>query len=353
MCGRSLDVPLRLIITMPVQGSSWSVTQVLPRALADWLEAAVYGIYTTLFFQYMMSRVKHGAGQTLAGRIYFAITILMFLVGTTCALLSVYGAANFSDLDGPAETKLADAVTTTSGLLAFVQMWLGDFLIVLRTHLVWDRNFRVTLVPWTLLAGSLFIIIFTATGVSGDMRQVSASLLIVVAENVITTGLLIYRLVSQHAESSRAGLHRFSRRSGSLIRIVFIISQSAGVYLMAMVLYTVFFYLRHPALLYMQVILPSVTGITLLAISIRAAGMRSGSAGNSTLTWTPPSEWRTSVHIAPAGLERRTTREEETEQEEAERYIETRYPGICIKEDSARNSLALSRYPSHRPSGAF
>lgn len=95
------------------------------------------------------------------------------------------------------------------------------------------------------------VLLFTSSASHCDPPQISASLFLAVAQNVITTGLVVYRLGMQHSESSRAKLHRFSRRSGSLIRIAYIISESAVVYLAALVLYTVFYHLKHPGLLYM------------------------------------------------------------------------------------------------------
>ncbi|KAL1748670.1 hypothetical protein HDZ31DRAFT_60118 [Schizophyllum fasciatum] len=328
------------------EGGTWDVAEVLPLPLANWIEAAFFGIYTTLFFQYMISRCNHGTGKTVAGKVYFVVTIIMYLVGAACSALSIYGASKFTYINN-GNDEAALLVATVSNLLMFVQMWMGDFLIALRTHLIWDYNFRVTAVPWALLAGSLFVIIFTASGVTQDMRQVSAALTLVLIQNFITTGLLIYRLLSQHSESTRAGLHRFSKRSGSLFRIASIISQSAGIYLTVLLIYTIFFYLQHPGMFYLQVMIPSATGIALLAISVRVAGMKSGFA-DSSFTWTPPTEWRTSVHIGRSRLDVVSTSEDDI-QEEAERYIEARYPEIFIKEDDGRPSPVLSRLPSSGP----
>ncbi|KAL1750588.1 hypothetical protein FB107DRAFT_279476 [Schizophyllum commune] len=327
-------------------GGHWDVAEVLPLPLANWLEAVFFGIYTTLFLQYMISRYRHGTGKTLAGRVYFVVTILMYLVGVACSGLSIYGAIQ-SPYTDYVDGKAAKLVADVSSLLAFVQMWMGDFLIALRTHLLWDYNFRVTAIPWALLAGTLFIIVFTATGVSQDIRQVSAALILVLVQNVITTGLLIYRLLSQHSESARAGLHRYSRRSGSLIRIASIISQSAGLYLTVLFLYNLFFFLKHPGMVYMQVMIPSVTGIALLAISVRVAGMKTGTV-DSSFTWTPPTDWRTSVHFARSHVDITSTTEDGL-QEEAERYIEARYPDIFIKEEDRRPSPPLSRIHSTGP----
>ncbi|KAL1713784.1 hypothetical protein EV715DRAFT_210873 [Schizophyllum commune] len=330
------------------EGGHWDVAKVLPLPLANWLEAVFFGIYTTLFLQYMISRYRHGTGKTLAGRVYFVVTILMYLVGVACSAgLSIYGATR-SPYTDYVNGKAAKLVADVSSLLAFVQMWMGDFLIALRTHLLWDYNFRITAIPWALLAGTLFIIVFTATGVSQDIRQVSAALTMVLAQNVITTGLLIYRLLSQHSESARAGLHRYSRRSGSLIRIASIISQSAGLYLTVLFLYNLFFFLRHPGMVYMQVMIPSVTGIALLAISVRVAGMKTGGTVDSSFTWTPPTDWRTSVHFARSHVDVGTTSEDGV-QEEAERYIEARYPDIFIKEEGRRASPPLPQLHSTGP----
>ena len=96
------------------------------------------------------------------------------------------------------------------------------------------------------------VLLFTAA-TSRDTRQVSAALFLAVAQNVITSGLLVYRLVSQHSESSRAGLHRFSRQSGTLIRMAYIISESAAMYLVVLLIYTVLFQLKHSAVIYLYV----------------------------------------------------------------------------------------------------
>ncbi|TRM69805.1 hypothetical protein BD626DRAFT_18712 [Schizophyllum amplum] len=327
--------------------SSSSVSSELSLGMVNWIEAAFYGIYATLFYQYMVSRFKHGIGTTVAARVYFAVTILMFLIGTAYSALSIYSTVVYSDADNL--NNPSEMTSLATGMLAYIQMWLGDLLIAYRAHLVWDRNWRITALPWMLLLCTL-VVLACAAG-TGNIMEMSVALFLAVAQNIITTGLLVYRLVSQHTESVRAGLHRYSRRNGVLIRIAYIISESAAVYLTVLILYAVFFHIGHPAMSYMQVMLPSVTGIVLLTISARIAAMQTGSAGGSSLIWTPPSEWQTSVHIATGPLD--SNSREDTILEEAERYIETRYPGIWIKEDSRRGSPAPSQGPDLLPMGAM
>ncbi|KAL1704112.1 hypothetical protein EV121DRAFT_206481 [Schizophyllum commune] len=310
-------------------------------AMTNWIEAAFYGIYTALFFQYIINRFEYGIGSAVPGKarpsqVYFVVTVLMYINGTAYSALSVYVNTTLTNFEAVhTVTPATGKASLAAGILTYIQLWLGDLLIVYRAHLVWDHDWRVTAVPWlTLLAA--FILLFTAATFQ-DTRQVSAALFLAVAQNVITSGLLVYRLVSQHTESSRAGLHRFSRQSGTLIRMAYIISESAAMYLVVLVIYTILFQLKHSAVIYLQVMLSSVAGIVLLAISVRFAGMKTGSAGGPSMTWQPPSEWRISVQFAPAAADSRSAHEE-TVDEEGERCIEMQHPSFNTKEDSKRSS---------------
>ncbi|KAI5889662.1 uncharacterized protein SCHCODRAFT_0236724 [Schizophyllum commune H4-8] len=310
-------------------------------AMTNWIEAAFYGIYTALFFQYIINRFEYGIGSAVPGKVrhpqvYFVVTVLMYINGTAFSALSVYVNTTLTNFEAVHTVSPATGkASLAAGILTYIQLWLGDLLIVYRAHLIWDHDWRVTAVPWlTLLAA--FILLFTSA-TSQDIRQISAALFLAVAQNVITSGLLVYRLVSQHSGSSRAGLHRFSRQSGTLIRMAYIISESAAMYLVVLVIYTILFQLRHFAVIYLQVMLSSVAGIVLLAISVRFAGMKTGSAGGPSMTWQPPSEWRISVQFAPAAADSRSAHEE-TVDEEGERCIEMQHPSFNTKEESKRSS---------------
>lgn len=312
--------------------------------VVNWIQGIFYGIYTTLFFQYILSRFEHGIGEAFPGRVNFGVNILMYINGTVFSALSVYNMARLTEqADEILDLQLLRAILAAS-VLTYAQLWLGDFLIAYRTHLVWDGDWRLTALPWLILLAT-FVLIFTSSTSPNPAPQISAALFLAVAQNLITTSLLLYRLVSQHTESSRAGLHRFSRRNGSLVRIAYIISESAAMYLTVLLIYTVLFQIGHPAMLYLQVMLTPVTGIFLLTISVRVASMKSGSAGagGSSMTWTPPSQWRISVQFARADLDV-GSKHEESVQGDGERYIEMQHPSISGKDDDKRGS------PSRRPS---
>ncbi|KAL1748676.1 hypothetical protein HDZ31DRAFT_29130 [Schizophyllum fasciatum] len=317
-------------------------------AMTNWIEAAFYGIYTALFFQYLITKFEYGIGQAIAGKVaqskvYFVVTVLMYINGTAYSALSVYITTTLTNFEAEhtVDSAIEDA-SLAAGILTYVQLWLGDLLIVYRAHLVWDHDWRVTAIPWLTLLVT-FVLLFTSATLQ-DPWQVSAALFLAVAQNFITSGLLVYRLVSQHSESTRAGLHRFSRHDGTLIRMAYIVSESAAMYLIVLVVYTVLFQLSHPAVAYLQVMLSSVAGIVLLAISVRFAGIKTGSAGGPSMTWRPPSEWRISVQFAPAAVESGSAHEE-TVDEEGERCIEMQHPSFSTKEESKRSSPAPRTSP--------
>ncbi|KAL1751404.1 hypothetical protein FB107DRAFT_251498 [Schizophyllum commune] len=296
------------------------------------------GIYTTLFIQYMMARYEYGIGKVLSGKVHFVVTILMYLNGAACSILSIFKTlGNLKAIDGSAHSEAGEEAEFAAALMTFAQVVLGDFLTVYRTHTVWNGDWRVSAIPWLMFLAN-FVLLFTSSASHCDPPQISASLFLAVAQNVITTGLVVYRLGMQHSESSRAKLHRFSRRSDSLIRIAYIISESAVVYLAALVLYTVFYHLKHPGLLYMQLILSSVIGIVLLTISVRVAGMKSGSAGagGPSMTWATPTEWRISVQFAPPVDSSGSAHEEDGSREPYE--AESQLPRAENKEDCKRNA---------------
>lgn len=76
----------------------------------------------------------------------------------------------------------------------------------------------------------------------------------------------------------------------------------------------------------------------LLTISVRVAGMKSGSAGagGPSMTWATPTEWRISVQFAPPVDSSGSAHEEDGAREPYE--AESQLPRAESKEDGKRNA---------------
>ncbi|PPQ64363.1 hypothetical protein CVT24_008432 [Panaeolus cyanescens] len=250
-------------------------------------EAFFYGIYTVLFIAALWIWQKRRSRATVrgfSGVFYLIMIILMWIVaGLHLGLsmerylrifildLRVGGPSTFVSLhDGTVwDTKMHVALTT-------VMIWLGDILVIYRAYIVWDRNLWIISVP--LLIQIAYLVVNTiATYLVSHPTLVSPSTTynwyrpifpLVFAQNTITTGLLAYKLWSQH-RSSRANGVINAGGSLSLGHLAKIIIETVMLYPLELFIIIVLGAIQHPAKGMIVVCLAPTIGIVFVLLSVR------------------------------------------------------------------------------------
>jgi hypothetical protein len=81
------------------------------------------------------------------------------------------------------------------------------------------------------------------------------------AQNVITTGLITYKIWSKHMETKRAGMKASATATGlNLVGVIRIVIESAAVYTIQMIMAVILQLLDHPARILLQHCLIPTTG---------------------------------------------------------------------------------------------
>ncbi|TFK19922.1 hypothetical protein FA15DRAFT_600618, partial [Coprinopsis marcescibilis] len=156
-----------------------------------------------------------------------------------------------------------------------VMIWIADFLVIYRCYIIWGCQYEIIAIP------SLLLIISIATnGINWYFFLHPSQLPFVavkplldlvypghLAQNIITTGLIAWKLWMQHMRSRRIGLRVSS--SITLMTVARIIVESAMIYTLQMVSLVILYFLKHPALILPQEAIVPSTGIIFVLMSIR------------------------------------------------------------------------------------
>ncbi|KAG2011877.1 hypothetical protein CC2G_011943 [Coprinopsis cinerea AmutBmut pab1-1] len=159
--------------------------------------------------------------------------------------------------------------------------WIGDILVIFRCFLIWDSNCYVIALPSLLLLGSIVSASVNlhwfrnVESIPFEIVQgfLNATFPLNLAQNLLTTGLIIYKIWDQHRASRRAGI--ISSSGLSLLDVVRIIIESALIYTTQMLLLTILFAIAHPAHIIVQHALVPSMGIVFVLISVRTHVARS------------------------------------------------------------------------------
>ncbi|PPQ65508.1 hypothetical protein CVT24_010804 [Panaeolus cyanescens] len=176
-------------------------------------------------------------------------------------------------------TRLLDATrwdTTTHMALAATMTWLGDILVIYRTYIVWERNLWIIALPVlidiaNMVVNSMTMYWFTHPNLVPRSVLYSWYLPVyplIFAQNVLTTGLLAYKIWSQHRESVAHGVAP-SSDGLTLAYVARIIIESAIVYTLELLVTIVLITIRHPAAGMVIVCMVPSIGIVFVLLAIR------------------------------------------------------------------------------------
>jgi len=213
------------------------------RLVSVWAETLLYGVYTTLFFHSMYTMVQGFKGRTMSAKIFIWSAALMYFIATAHVSLAFYRALmRYVWLAGTsaAQTYVSMACTwehRASSSLNVIMAWIFDCLLTYRCYIIWSKRWYIVVVPIALFFARLAIdIAFLAWWTTSDPTKESPfklssqlSLPVTVVQNVLTTGLICFRLIRQHRISRASGIQP-SRSRLSLFHVVRIMVESAAIY---------------------------------------------------------------------------------------------------------------------------
>ncbi|TBU35405.1 hypothetical protein BD311DRAFT_648225 [Dichomitus squalens] len=213
-----------------------------------------------------------------------------------------------------------NAVADTFGAAKFAiyvtQLLIGDGVMIYRAYVVWDRSFKVIVLPCVFLAGELILGYFISLAgpyapkswAMNTRALVNAFFLLSVVTNLLSSGLIMARVLSFTSRTEK--FKRFSQDSQDgrfksvTRRVVESILQSAAIYSIASISlavtsfanYTVAFPACHS-------VFPSVIGMVFLLIVMRiSSSANATSRHGSMLSQTGGSTL--SLSSAPSGEEK-------------------------------------------------
>ncbi|TFK28529.1 hypothetical protein FA15DRAFT_685307 [Coprinopsis marcescibilis] len=262
---------------------------------AFWVEAVVYGIYLSLFISAIRIMTKKRSLDHFASRVFLSGIIIMFIlisihnasiiykmirayalfIGTPPNLPVVYF-QDFIKWDNFAHPVILALLT-----------WLGDYLVIYRCFLIWRRNYYVILLPAFLLLvslGTTSVNLYWFQHPDSIPFDTMTHFLNVIfpvnlIQNILTTGLIAFKVWKQHRETRASGLMLGSNID--LITVLRIVVESALIYTVEMFVMIIMFYRAHPGLVIVQHLLTPSIGIVFVLIAVRAHVAKSESVARN------------------------------------------------------------------------
>ncbi|KAF9465436.1 hypothetical protein BDZ94DRAFT_1214614 [Collybia nuda] len=250
--------------------------------IAIWVEVLFYGIYTCLFFESLYIMFKKRKARTCSGKVFLVAILLMYIIATVDIALNLYRMIQayiwLRDSVGPVfyllDMRRWDNIAHNLNLCFMT--WLGDALVIYRCFIIWNRSYLVILVPSLLLIFSIavnVVIMFWLThpfsvSFMGLITWMDMVYPVNLAQNILTTGLIAFKILYQHRISTAAGV----RRAGSrlrLIHIVRILVESAMVYTFQVLILMILYFRLHNAQFIVQYAIIPTIGIVFNLIAVR------------------------------------------------------------------------------------
>ncbi|KAJ6519377.1 hypothetical protein C8R45DRAFT_19776 [Mycena sanguinolenta] len=258
-----------------------------------WLEGVLYGFFVCIFALSVVVNVGTPKHQTVHSRAMFIVGIVTFVLATIHISINcmrmMRGYVDHSSLPGGPVGYLGvlsqwDHVF--NNVIYATQSILGDCVAVYRCWVLWNRNFFVVCVPSLMVIASavsgymtcaIFAKIHPGSTVFNNALDawIKTFFAIAVAQNVITTTLMAWRIADAEKQSSA---YRTSK--SNLIPILRILVESAALYLTAEIILLILYVANSNAQYIVLEAITPIIGITFNAITIRIT-VRSQSSSNA------------------------------------------------------------------------
>ncbi|TCD69743.1 hypothetical protein EIP91_006510 [Steccherinum ochraceum] len=264
--------------------------------VATWIETLVYGFFLCLFFATVYTHFTYR--RSTDGTVMFGVGCVLFVFATIHLAMNCYrlirGYVDFATAPGGAAAYLSrlapwdhvfkDTIYATTELL-------GDAISIYRCWIVWERNWKVIVLPVLLLIVSI-ISGYTVCGLYTTINTdsvfdhrlsswVSTFYAVAVVQSSMTTGLMMYRIWQAEKRSA-------SYRTGKspLRPVLWILLESAAllvvVEIVLLALYSADYNCQY---LLLEPVTP-IVGITFTSITLRITlrsreGRNTGAASSS------------------------------------------------------------------------
>jgi len=250
--------------------------------VATWLESLVYGCFLVVFLLGVWVNINYTKGRNTHHRIMFLVSIVMFCiatmhVGMNCFRL-IRGYVDFRLAPGGPVGYLGTLSTWDhifKDTLYATQSILGDAVAVYRCWILWRGDYRLIIFPAMLLiastvSGYMVCGLYTTvdpTATVFDPRLanwITTFYSVAVAQNIITTGLMSFRLWQVERTSSQYRLG-----SGNFLPVLLILVESAALYLFVEILLLSLYAVNYNAQYILLECVTPIVGITFNVITIR------------------------------------------------------------------------------------
>ncbi|KAF9493004.1 hypothetical protein BDN71DRAFT_1450827 [Pleurotus eryngii] len=248
--------------------------------LGLWLEAVAYGFFLCLFCGTIVLSFGRGRRRSdIHSKIMIGISSIMFFISTLHLVLGIYRLCQaFADHAGDSGglsayfTNVMRWEDVAINVLYGTQEVLGNAAAVYRCYVLWSKDWRVIALPLMLLVGSLVsgctIIPPLATADTPQTlptdRSIKAFYSFAVAQNIITTGLMAFRIWRTSSESAK-----YYKIENTLLPIIRVLVESAALQLIVETLTLGLYAGDLNAVLLPQGLVTPIVGITFNAIAIR------------------------------------------------------------------------------------
>ncbi|TFK34658.1 hypothetical protein BDQ12DRAFT_762712, partial [Crucibulum laeve] len=246
------------------------------------------GIYSCLFFESMYIMLKRRSAHVTSAKVFLGSITVMYLLATGHIIVNLFRLLRGFILNveplGPSVYvwDFTRWENLTQNCMLCIMTWLGDALVIYRCFIIWNNNIYVVALPIILLllsisTNALLLWWYTHPG-SATLAQTLPWMETIYpfafAQNVLTTGMIAFKIWRQHRSSSASGVIDTASRL-SLINIVRIIVESAMIYTVQLLILIILNPFHHNAQFIVQsAVVPSI-GIVFVLIAVRVHFSRS------------------------------------------------------------------------------
>ncbi|KAF5328433.1 hypothetical protein D9619_013299 [Psilocybe cf. subviscida] len=251
-----------------------------------WAMFFLQGVYTYLFIAALpgmtSSRRLKDSQRAKSAWVFLTFSILMYVVATSHLILGAFRfyKSIFLNVDPNGAISYLKSWHHWEYfpliVLFCVQTWLGDALVIYRCYFVWGCNLLFILVPVCLLLASFAVNIIIWYWIyhpfniprKQAVRIFRCIYPLAFAQNLMTTSLIIFKILSQHRASKKAGvIHAGSALS--LMRVVRIIVESASIYTVQLLVLIILYFRGDNGQYVVQAAINPSIGMTFVLLAIR------------------------------------------------------------------------------------
>ncbi|KAH6909990.1 hypothetical protein BKA70DRAFT_1102195 [Coprinopsis sp. MPI-PUGE-AT-0042] len=241
------------------------------------------GAYVVLYLlaMYVMTSGR-GRSQSRGNTVFFVVVNMMFYLTTLHVafnfhrVIRAYGGLvpNPRGPIGYIEDALRWDNQAHTYMLS-VMIWLGDGLAIYRCWIVWARNWKVIALPLVLYVGCIVdsILLFAwSSTMFVTFVEIQPAIDITYplnfTQNVLTTGLIAWKIWRQHRESTGAGLIDHGT-APTLMRVIRVIIESAALYTVQLFIIIILYFTGHPAQWVVQMSMFPSMGMIFVIMAVR------------------------------------------------------------------------------------